>query len=167
MISCPHHSFLSHAVVSRRGRRGARKGQVQLGTGIVQLVAGARAPALALGRAPFQSNTALNSVQQERGAIQPRKDAAADPRLGPAWSHTPAATLSGCSAAGTGAGALQMEADALSPVGLGLLLLPFLVTLLAALCVRCRELPGKWGALRNWMLGTPLDSHTLPSPYTL
>ncbi|XP_031240476.1 linker for activation of T-cells family member 1 isoform X2 [Mastomys coucha] len=34
-----------------------------------------------------------------------------------------------------------MEADALSPVGLGLLLLPFLVTLLAALCVRCRELP--------------------------
>lgn len=39
------------------------------------------------------------------------------------------------------AGALQMEADTLSPVGLGLLLLPFLVTLLAALCVRCRELP--------------------------
>ncbi|XP_049977567.1 linker for activation of T-cells family member 1 isoform X7 [Alexandromys fortis] len=34
-----------------------------------------------------------------------------------------------------------MEADTLSPVGLGLLLLPFLVTLLAALCVRCRELP--------------------------
>ncbi|KAL1787678.1 linker for activation of T-cells family member 1 isoform X1 [Sigmodon hispidus] len=34
-----------------------------------------------------------------------------------------------------------MEADALSPVGLGLLLLPVLVTLLAALCVRCRELP--------------------------
>ncbi|XP_076798534.1 linker for activation of T-cells family member 1 isoform X2 [Arvicanthis niloticus] len=34
-----------------------------------------------------------------------------------------------------------MEADALSPMGLGLLLLPFLVTLLAALCVRCRELP--------------------------
>lgn len=51
------------------------------------------------------------------------------------------------------AGALQMEADALSPVGLGLLLLPFLVTLLAALCVRCRELPGKWEALRNWMMG--------------
>ncbi|XP_075828277.1 linker for activation of T-cells family member 1 isoform X1 [Microtus pennsylvanicus] len=34
-----------------------------------------------------------------------------------------------------------MEADTLSPMGLGLLLLPFLVTLLAALCVRCRELP--------------------------
>lgn len=60
-----------------------------------------------------------------------------------------------------------MEADALSPVGLGLLLLPFLVTLLAALCVRCRELPGKWGALWNWMLGAPLDPHTLPSPCTL
>lgn len=42
---------------------------------------------------------------------------------------------------GPGPGALQMEADTLSPVGLGLLLLPFLVTLLAALCVRCRELP--------------------------
>lgn len=60
-----------------------------------------------------------------------------------------------------------MEADALSPVGLGLLLLPFLVTLLAALCVRCRELPSKWGALWNWMLGAPLDPHTLPSPCTL
>ncbi|KAL6046456.1 hypothetical protein STEG23_021417 [Scotinomys teguina] len=35
-----------------------------------------------------------------------------------------------------------MEADTLSPVGLGLLLLlPLLITLLAALCVRCRELP--------------------------
>ncbi|EGV95597.1 linker for activation of T-cells family member 1 isoform X1 [Cricetulus griseus] len=34
-----------------------------------------------------------------------------------------------------------MEADTLSPMGLGLLLLPVLVTLLAALCVRCRELP--------------------------
>lgn len=47
-----------------------------------------------------------------------------------------------------------MEADALSPMGLGLLLLPFLVTFLAALCVRCRELPGKWGALRTgcWAL---------------
>lgn len=55
MISCPHHSFLSHAVVRRRDRRGAREGQVQLGTGIVQLVAGAQAPALALGLAPFQS----------------------------------------------------------------------------------------------------------------
>uniref|UniRef100_A0A8I6A4M4 Linker for activation of T cells n=1 Tax=Rattus norvegicus TaxID=10116 RepID=A0A8I6A4M4_RAT len=40
-----------------------------------------------------------------------------------------------------------MEADALSPVELGLLLLPFVVMLLAALCVRCRELPGKWGYL--------------------
>lgn len=40
-----------------------------------------------------------------------------------------------------------MEADTLSPMGLGLLLLPVLVTLLAALCVRCRELPGKWGAV--------------------
>lgn len=37
-----------------------------------------------------------------------------------------------------------MEADALSPMGLGLLLLPFLVTLLAALCVRCRELPASY-----------------------
>ncbi|XP_055483503.1 linker for activation of T-cells family member 1 [Psammomys obesus] len=37
-----------------------------------------------------------------------------------------------------------MEADTLSPVGLGLLLLPFLVTLLAALCVRCRELPASY-----------------------
>ncbi|XP_052055512.1 linker for activation of T-cells family member 1 isoform X2 [Apodemus sylvaticus] len=37
-----------------------------------------------------------------------------------------------------------MEADSLSPVGLGLLLLPFLVTLLAALCVRCRELPASY-----------------------
>lgn len=37
-----------------------------------------------------------------------------------------------------------MDADSLSPVGLGLLLLPFLVTLLAALCVRCRELPASY-----------------------
>ncbi|XP_005064500.2 linker for activation of T-cells family member 1 isoform X1 [Mesocricetus auratus] len=37
-----------------------------------------------------------------------------------------------------------MEADTLSPVGLGLLLLPVLVTLLAALCVRCRELPASY-----------------------
>lgn len=37
-----------------------------------------------------------------------------------------------------------MEADTLSPVELGLLLLPFLVTLLAALCVRCRELPASY-----------------------
>ncbi|XP_051001166.1 linker for activation of T-cells family member 1 [Acomys russatus] len=37
-----------------------------------------------------------------------------------------------------------MEVDTLSPVGLGLLLLPFLVTLLAALCVRCRELPASY-----------------------
>lgn len=37
-----------------------------------------------------------------------------------------------------------MEADGLSPMGLGLLLLPFLVTLLAALCVRCRELPASY-----------------------
>ncbi|EDM17490.1 linker for activation of T cells, isoform CRA_b [Rattus norvegicus] len=37
-----------------------------------------------------------------------------------------------------------MEADALSPVELGLLLLPFVVMLLAALCVRCRELPASY-----------------------
>ncbi|XP_006980439.1 linker for activation of T-cells family member 1 isoform X3 [Peromyscus maniculatus bairdii] len=37
-----------------------------------------------------------------------------------------------------------MEADALSPLELGLLLLPLLVTLLAALCVRCRELPASY-----------------------
>lgn len=37
-----------------------------------------------------------------------------------------------------------MEVDALSPVELGLLLLPFLVMLLAALCVRCRELPASY-----------------------
>lgn len=46
---------VARGVVRRRGRRGARKGQVQLGTGIVQLVAGAQAPALALELAPFQS----------------------------------------------------------------------------------------------------------------
>ncbi|XP_049977569.1 linker for activation of T-cells family member 1 isoform X9 [Alexandromys fortis] len=40
-----------------------------------------------------------------------------------------------------------MEADTLSPVGLGLLLLPFLVTLLAALCVRCRELPASYDSV--------------------
>ncbi|XP_059123171.1 linker for activation of T-cells family member 1 isoform X2 [Peromyscus eremicus] len=37
-----------------------------------------------------------------------------------------------------------MEADTLSPLELGLLLLPLLVTLLAALCVRCRELPASY-----------------------
>lgn len=58
-----------------------------------------------------------------------------------------------------------MEADALSPLELGLLLLPLLVTLLAALCVRCRELPGKWGALGYWVLGTPLGPHAFPSPW--
>ncbi|XP_057634450.1 linker for activation of T-cells family member 1 isoform X2 [Chionomys nivalis] len=40
-----------------------------------------------------------------------------------------------------------MEADTLSPMGLGLLLLPFLVTLLAALCVRCRELPASYDSV--------------------
>lgn len=54
-----------------------------------------------------------------------------------------------------------METDTLSPVGLGLLLLPFLVTLLAALCVRCRELPGKWGAVGYWLLGAALEPHAL------
>lgn len=58
-----------------------------------------------------------------------------------------------------------MEADALSPLELGLLLLPLLVTLLAALCVRCRELPGKWGALGYWVPGSPLGPHALPSPW--
>ncbi|XP_051048892.1 linker for activation of T-cells family member 1 isoform X1 [Phodopus roborovskii] len=40
-----------------------------------------------------------------------------------------------------------MEADTLSPVGLGLLLLPVLVTLLAALCVRCREMPASYDSV--------------------
>lgn len=62
-----------------------------------------------------------------------------------------------------------MEADALSPMGLGLLLLPFLVTLMAALCVRCRELPGKWGGLGTacwalcWILRPfPGPAHSVP-----
>lgn len=51
MISCPYHSFLSHASGEER-QTGSEKGA---GTGIAQLVAGAQAPALALGLAPFQS----------------------------------------------------------------------------------------------------------------
>lgn len=66
-----------------------------------------------------------------------------------------------------------MEADALSPVGLGLLLLPFLVTLLAALCVRCREFPSKWGALGTgcwvlrWMLIPSQALHSLTVPISV
>ncbi|XP_020013665.1 linker for activation of T-cells family member 1 [Castor canadensis] len=37
-----------------------------------------------------------------------------------------------------------MEANSLTPFALGLLLLPVLATLLAALCVRCRELPASY-----------------------
>lgn len=37
-----------------------------------------------------------------------------------------------------------MEAAILLPLVLGLLLLPLLAVLLMALCVHCRELPGKW-----------------------
>lgn len=55
-----------------------------------------------------------------------------------------------------------MEADTLSPMGLGLLLLPFLVTLLAALCVRCRELPGKWGSCGVLNAGYPIGSSPQP-----
>lgn len=60
-----------------------------------------------------------------------------------------------------------MEADALSPVELGLLLLPFVVMLLAALCVRCRELPGKWGALGKRDAGHSIESSCRPRPFTL
>lgn len=54
MISCPHHSFLSHAGGEKEAG-GEQERQVQLGTGIVQLVAGAQAPALAPGLTPFRS----------------------------------------------------------------------------------------------------------------
>uniref|UniRef100_A0A8C6W5R0 Linker for activation of T cells n=1 Tax=Nannospalax galili TaxID=1026970 RepID=A0A8C6W5R0_NANGA len=40
-----------------------------------------------------------------------------------------------------------MEADTLSPLTLGLLLLPLLATLLVALCVRCRELPASYDSV--------------------
>jgi hypothetical protein len=59
---------------------------------------------------------------------------------------------------------LQMEANSLTPFALGLLLLPVLATLLAALCVRCRELPGEWGAGGFWVLGTGTILALYPAP---
>lgn len=62
-----------------------------------------------------------------------------------------------------------MEADTLSPMGLGLLLLPFLVTLLAALCVRCRELPASYDSVsteRLYPSNNFIKSTQITSPAT-
>lgn len=169
MISCPHHSFLSHAGGEKERQTRSKKGAGTAGHGDRAAGGWGAGPSSGSGTSSSPDSTPISTQSGKSGAVKSREHAAAAccriPGWGPLVSYPCCRSASrGRSAAGPGAGALQMDADSLSPVGLGLLLLPFLVTLLAALCVRCRELPGKWGALRNRMVGTPLDPHTLPGP---
>ncbi|XP_028735725.1 linker for activation of T-cells family member 1 isoform X2 [Peromyscus leucopus] len=153
MISCPHHSFLSHA--------GGEEEQRQAGSKRGAGTAGHRDRASgSWGTGPSSGSEPRNGrhrphaqSSEEVGVVEPQRRtqlpaaAAAGSRAGARSVPHPCCCGSasrGCSAAGSGAGALQMEADALSPLELGLLLLPLLVTLLAALCVRCRELPASY-----------------------